>query len=112
MELKFETDPRIVSALDKIKDAMGSWDMETVSVSSKNDGSVAIVAVRVADGKVDVELAFDVHTCEIRDKNTRWLIYEDSVDVSIKHESRIIADDTFDIDDTTKIAEFIKEHII
>lgn len=119
MELKFDTEPLIDSALDNIKESMGRWDMETVSVSSKNDGNVVVVRVRVADGKVDavtfdcdVELAFDVHTCESAEKNTRWLIYVDSVDVSIKFESRIIADDNFDIDDTTQIADFIKEHII
>jgi hypothetical protein len=119
MELKFDTEPLIDSALDNIKEAMGSWDMNTISVSSKNDGNVVVVAVSVADGKVDavtsdcdVELAFDVHTCESHDKNTRWFIYVDSVDVSIKHGSRIIADDSFDIDDTKKIAKFIKKHII
>ena len=119
MELKFDTEPLIDSALDNIKEAMGSWDMDTISVSSKNDGYVVVVAVSVSDGKVDavtsdcdVELAFDVHTCESAGKNTRWLIYVDSVDVKIKHGTRIIADGNFDIDDTTAIAEFIKEHII
>jgi len=119
MELKFDTEPMIDSSLDNIKEAMGSWDMDTISVSSKNDGYVVVVAVSVSDGKVDavtsdcdVELAFDVHTCESADKNTRWLIYVDSVDVKIKHGTRIIADDSFDIDDTKKIAKFIKEHII
>jgi hypothetical protein len=119
MELKFDTEPLIDSALDNIKEAMGSWDMDTISVSSKNDGYVVVVAVSVSDGKVDavtsdcdVELAFDVHTCESPGKNTRWLIYVDSVDVNIKHGTLIIADGNFDIDDTTAIAEFIKEHII
>ena len=118
MELKFDTEPLIDSALDNIKEAMGRWDMNTISVSSKNDGYVIVVAVSVADGKVDattfacdVELAFDVHTCESHDKNTRWFIYVDSVDVSIKHENRIIADDSFDIDDTKKVVSFIKKHI-
>ena len=119
MELKFDTEPLIDSALDKIKEAMGSWDMDTISVSSKNDGYVVVVAVSVSDGKVDavtsdcdVELAFELHTCESGVTNTRWLIYVDSVDVSIKHERRIIADEQFYIDETKKIATFIKEHII
>ena len=119
MELKFDTEPLIDSALDNIKEAMGSWDMDTISVSSKNDGYVVVVAVSVSDGKVDavtsdcdVELAFDVHTCESGETNTRWLIYVDNVDVSIKHERRIIADERFYIDETKKIADFIKKHII
>ena len=121
MDFKFDLDPLIESALDNIKESMGSWDISSVSVLHKKSvyGDVVVVAVRVADGKVDavtsdcdVELAFEVHTCESADKNTRWLIYVDSVDVSIKHGSRIIADDRFDIDETKKIATFIKEHII
>lgn len=121
MELKFDIDPLIDSSLDNIKEAMGSWDMSKVSLSSNTYGygDVVVVSVRVADGKVDavtsdcdVELAFELHTCESEDKNTRWLIYVDSVDVSIKHERRIIADDRFDIDETKKIATFIKKHII
>ena len=119
MEIKFDIDPMIDSAIDNIKDAMGSWDMNSVSVvsvSSNTDGDVVVVSVRVADGKVDaitsdcdVELAFELHTCE---KNTRWLIYVDSVEVSIKHERRIIAYERFYIDETKKIADFIKKHII
>ena len=119
MELKFDIDPLIDSAIDNIKDAMGSWDMNSVNVSSNTDGDVVVVSVRVADGKVDaitsdcdVELAFELHTCESGEKNTRWLIYVDSVDVSIKHERRIIAYERFDIDETKKIADFIKKHII
>ena len=65
MELKFDIDPMIDSAIDNIKDAMGSWDMNSVRV-----------------------------------------------EVSIKHESRIIAYERFYIDETKKIADFIKKHII
>ena len=122
MELKFDIDPMIDSAIDNIKDAMGSWDMNSVSVvsvSSHTYGDVVVVSARVADGKVDaitsdcdVELAFELHTCESGEKNTRWLIYVDSVEVSIKHERRIIAYERFYIDETKKIADFIKKHII
>lgn len=118
MELKFDTDPIIDASLDNIKEAMGSWDMETVSVSSKNDGEVVIVEARVSNGKFGavtfdnyVELAFDLHACESIDKNTKWVIYVDNVGATIKSKTRIIADDNFDIDDTTKIAKFIKKHI-
>ena len=49
MELKFDTEPLIDSALDNIKEAMGSWDMDTLSVSSKHDGYAAALAVSVSD---------------------------------------------------------------
>lgn len=119
MKIEFDTEEMIDAAIGNIKAAMGRWAMETVSFSSKKDGYVVMVAVKVSDGQVDavtfgseVILAFEIHTCESLGKNTRWLIYVDNVDVTIKHDSRIIAEEGFDIDYTNAIANFIKKHIV
>lgn len=118
MTIEFDTEEMVDSAINSIKEALGSWDMNVVCTSAEKDGYRVRVSTEVADGKVDattfkygVELDFEIHTCESSDKATRWLIYVDSVDVIIKDGSTMVDEEHFDIDDVKMIADFIKKHL-